>query len=118
MGEENSGLAGTIPKQTLANGEIEAFERSESLYLVIPPEGTRSRVERWKTGFYRIADRAGVPILLGFLDFGRRVGGLGHGLSPQRGRPLGHRCRAWRQRCRSLHSDARCAQLSDEHGTL
>jgi len=51
-------------------------ERDE-LLLLVPPEGTRSRGERWKTGFYYIAREAKVPIVLGFVDFGNKVGGLG-----------------------------------------
>lgn len=44
------------------------FDRSESLYIVITPEGTRKPVKHWKKGFYYIALKAGVPIALGFLD--------------------------------------------------
>lgn len=51
---------------------VEAFRRRERLFLAIAPEGTRRRVERWKTGFYRIAEGAGVPIVLGFFDNERR----------------------------------------------
>jgi 1-acyl-sn-glycerol-3-phosphate acyltransferase len=36
--------------------------------LCIPPEGTRKKVQRWKTGFYRIAHGAGVPIMLTVID--------------------------------------------------
>lgn len=56
---------------------IEAYRNSGDLVVLIPPEGTRSRVERWKTGFYHIAHGADVPILLGFLDAGRRQLGFG-----------------------------------------
>ena len=49
----------------------------EELVILIPPEGTRSRVERWKSGFYYIALGAGVPIQLGFIDAGRRQLGFG-----------------------------------------
>ena len=44
---------------------------------MVPPSGTRSKVLYWKTGFYHIANGAGVPIVLGFLDYGRKVGGVG-----------------------------------------
>jgi 1-acyl-sn-glycerol-3-phosphate acyltransferase len=44
--------------------------------VLIPPEGTRSRVERWKTGFYHIANNADVPILMGYLDASRKEAGL------------------------------------------
>jgi len=53
------------------------YSRSEELVLLIPPEGTRSKVERWKSGFYYIALGAGVPIQLGFIDAGRRELGFG-----------------------------------------
>jgi len=43
----------------------------------IAPEGTRNRVDRWKTGFYRIAEECGVPIVPVFLDYKRRVMGAG-----------------------------------------
>jgi hypothetical protein len=39
-------------------------------------------VRRWRTGFYHIARGAEVPIILGFLDFERKVGGLGEVLWP------------------------------------
>jgi 1-acyl-sn-glycerol-3-phosphate acyltransferase len=53
------------------------FEERDELLLLVPPEGTRSRGERWKTGFYFIAREANVPIVLGFLDYGRKRGGFG-----------------------------------------
>jgi len=56
---------------------IEQFQRHKSLILVVPPSGTRKRVLYWKTGFYHIANGAGVPIVLGFLDYRRKIGGFG-----------------------------------------
>ena len=47
------------------------------LQLVVPPEGTRGKVRHWKTGFYFIALQAQVPIILAYMDYGRKVGGLG-----------------------------------------
>lgn len=55
---------------------VEQFRQQDQLVILIPPEGTRSKVERWKTGFYRIADLAEVPILLGFIDTSRKELGL------------------------------------------
>jgi 1-acyl-sn-glycerol-3-phosphate acyltransferase len=49
------------------------FERSRQMILAIAPEGTRARVERWKTGFYHIATAARVPILPVALDWGTRT---------------------------------------------
>lgn len=61
----------------LVGSMVEEFERRDDFYLVIPPEGTRSRVEYWKSGFYHIALQAKVPVLPGYLDFRRKVGGFG-----------------------------------------
>lgn len=43
--------------------------------LVITPEGTRKKTDHWKSGFYHIARKAGIPIVLGYLDYARKVGG-------------------------------------------
>lgn len=56
---------------------IEELEKRDDFYLVIPPEGTRKRAEHWKSGFYRIALGAKVPIVPGFLDYRDKVGGFG-----------------------------------------
>jgi 1-acyl-sn-glycerol-3-phosphate acyltransferase len=61
---------------------VAEFERAESLVIVIPPEATRGHTDHWKSGFYRIASAAGVPIVCGYLDYGRRVGGFGQVVWP------------------------------------
>ena len=60
----------------LVQQTIDTFNAHDKLVITIPPEGTRSRVEQWKTGFYYIALGAKVPIALGFLDYKRKVGGF------------------------------------------
>lgn len=50
--------------------------------LVIAPEATRERAAAWKSGFYRIAQDAHVPIVLGFLDGPTRRGGFGPTIEP------------------------------------
>ncbi len=47
------------------------------LQLIVPPEGTRRGTRYWKTGFYYIAAGAGVPIMMAYLDYDKKVGGLG-----------------------------------------
>ena len=56
---------------------VEAFRERDELIMVIPPEGTRKKSSYWKTGFYHIARGANVPIVMGFLDYRRKVGGIG-----------------------------------------
>lgn len=55
----------------------EAVRNADKMYLVIAPSGTRSKRDHWKSGFYHIAKAANAPILLAFLDYGRKQGGLG-----------------------------------------
>ena len=47
------------------------------LQLIVPPEGTRSGTRYWKTGFYYIAAGASVPIVMAYLDYDKKIGGLG-----------------------------------------
>jgi 1-acyl-sn-glycerol-3-phosphate acyltransferase len=56
---------------------VAAFNSREKFIVAIMPEGTRSKVREWKTGFYRIAQEAEVPIVLVRFDYGRRVMGIG-----------------------------------------
>jgi len=59
-----------------------AFAANDSLVLTVPAEGTRSYVPHWKSGFYHIALKAQVPIVLGYLDYARKRGGFGPELIP------------------------------------
>jgi 1-acyl-sn-glycerol-3-phosphate acyltransferase len=61
---------------------VEKFNNSESLFIVITPEGTRKPVRHWKKGFYYIAHQAQVPIALGYLDYSRKEGGVGKVIFP------------------------------------
>ena len=47
------------------------------LQLIVPPEGTRSKTRYWKTGFYYIAQTAGVPIVMAYMDYSTKRSGLG-----------------------------------------
>jgi 1-acyl-sn-glycerol-3-phosphate acyltransferase len=47
------------------------------LQLIVPPEGSRSKVRYWKTGFYHIAVGAQVPIVLAYMDYQKKISGLG-----------------------------------------
>ena len=61
---------------------IDEFARRKEFILTIAPEGTRSKSAKWKTGFYQIALGAGVPIVVGMMDYARRTGGLGPAIMP------------------------------------
>jgi 1-acyl-sn-glycerol-3-phosphate acyltransferase len=55
---------------------VEAFAAADRFVVVIPPEGTRGEVSRWKSGFYHIAHGAKVPLVLAFIDYKRREIGV------------------------------------------
>lgn len=60
----------------------EEFARRDSFMLTIAPEGTRSAVARWKTGFYHIAMQAKVPLVIGMMDYARKRVGLAEAFFP------------------------------------
>lgn len=66
----------------LVGQAVDLFRQHGALYLALAPEGTRKKVERWKTGFYRIAEGAGVPVVPVALDYRRRVALIGQPLQP------------------------------------
>jgi 1-acyl-sn-glycerol-3-phosphate acyltransferase len=59
--------------QDFVSTSVAAFAARDRMVLVIAPEGTRRKVERWKTGFYHIAHGAGVPIVPVALNWGSRA---------------------------------------------
>ena len=61
--EKNSSLTDSLAAE---------FDRRDRMQLAITPEGTRKPVKEWKKGFYYIALKAGVPILLVGLDYGKK----------------------------------------------
>ena len=74
-------LGGIGINRTKSGNKVETaanlFQEKEELIIIIPPEGTRKRVEKWKTGFYHIAKAAKVPVSLGYLDYKNKIGGVG-----------------------------------------
>lgn len=70
------GRAGSAVDQAVA-----LFEENDSFYFGLAPEGTRTKVPFWKSGFYRIAMAADVPVVPGFLDFGTRRIGFGEAIT-------------------------------------
>ena len=69
-------------RQSLVKQMADALVAADSMCLVVPVEGTRGYVTHWKSGFYHIARLAGVPIVMSFLDYSRKIGGIGPALVP------------------------------------
>ena len=55
---------------------VKYFNEAESLFMVFTPEGTRSYSPNWKKGFYYIAEKANVPIYIGYMDYEKKIGGF------------------------------------------
>jgi len=55
---------------------VDTFDKSEQMIVALAPEGTRSQVRKWKTGFYHIALGAKVPIVLGYIDYAKKQVGF------------------------------------------
>ncbi|MBO6050661.1 MAG: 1-acyl-sn-glycerol-3-phosphate acyltransferase [Bacteroidales bacterium] len=58
------------------------IKNTDEIAFLIAPEGTRTRVDKWKKGFYKIAQLAEVPLLLGYLDYRSKRGGVGPVIYP------------------------------------
>jgi len=74
-------LGGVPVNRTSTHGLVEQvaelFRARDRLVLGLSPEGTRKRVEKWRTGFYHIAVEAQVPIIPVYLDYGNKILGIG-----------------------------------------
>lgn len=77
------------------------FGRSERLVLALAPEGTRSRTDHWKSGFYHAARAARAPIAMASLDYGRKEIVLGGTFHP------GEDIEAAFERIRAFYADRR-----------
>ena len=55
---------------------LNAFATRPTFHMCFTPEGTRSKTDHWKSGFYRLALAADVPVGLGFIDFARKEAGI------------------------------------------
>lgn len=73
-----TGAIGVNRKKTKNNLTDYAIEllKANRMVILVPAEGTRKRVDKWRTGFYRIAMETGLPISLGYLDYQKKEAGV------------------------------------------
>lgn len=69
-------------KISMVDVMVDLINEHEQMIMMVTPEGTRKHVARWKTGFYRVAERANVPIILGYLDYTSKTAGIGPIIDP------------------------------------
>ena len=55
---------------------VEEFNKRRAFQLAITPEGTRKRTDTWKRGFYYIAQKAQVPIMIAYFDYAKKEAGF------------------------------------------
>lgn len=60
----------------LTDFAIELMKERKKLVLLVPAEGSRKWVKKWRSGFYHIARASGRPISLGYLDYGKKEAGV------------------------------------------
>lgn len=79
-------LGGVPVDRSAATGLVDELAAragsGEHFHLVLAPEGTRKAAKYWKSGFYRIAAQAQVPIVMGFCDGPSKMMGFGPALVP------------------------------------
>lgn len=68
--------------QNLVEQVAQSFAAGTPMALAVPAEGTRGATPYWRSGFYHIAAAAKVPIVLSYLDYGARRGGIGIRIAP------------------------------------
>ncbi|MEI7595200.1 MAG: 1-acyl-sn-glycerol-3-phosphate acyltransferase [Bacteroidota bacterium] len=64
-------------KNTIVKDSIESLAKRKRFYLLITPEGTRKLVKTWKKGYYHISYEAKVPIVVSYLNYEKKEGGVG-----------------------------------------
>jgi 1-acyl-sn-glycerol-3-phosphate acyltransferase len=94
---------GGIPVQggakAIVSTMVSTFKATDGLVLAIAPEGTRAGGSAWKSGFWRIADGADVPVIMGFVDGNAKQMGFGPCLRVN-GDP-----EAWMGQARAFYAD-------------
>lgn len=53
----------------LVDQVADIYKKEDQFIIAIAPEGTRKNVQKWKTGFYHIAVKAGIPIVMASMDY-------------------------------------------------
>jgi 1-acyl-sn-glycerol-3-phosphate acyltransferase len=63
-------------KTSVSDQMVGYFKNRKSFQLAVTPEGTRKRTNKWKSGFYYIAEKAEVPIALAHIDYAKKEVGI------------------------------------------
>lgn len=67
-------------RKSMVESMSDLYQKNKDLVLIVTAEGTRAKVDEWKSGFYHIAKNAQVPIALGYLNYKEKIAGIGKDL--------------------------------------
>lgn len=67
---------------SLVDAMVQIFNEHNQMVMLVTPEGTRKYQPKWRKGFYFTALQAGVPIVLGYLDYSKKEAGVGPVIYP------------------------------------
>lgn len=63
-------------RKSMVDYMVDLFSKNKDLVLIVTAEGTRKKVENWKSGFYHVAKSAKVPLALGYLNYEKKIAGI------------------------------------------
>ena len=69
-------------RPSMTDAMADLFSKNKELVVMVTPEGTRKLRTEWKSGFYTVAVKAGVPVGLGYLDYAKKEAGVGKMVYP------------------------------------
>lgn len=64
-------------RSNMVDFAVSVLRNADHLYMLNTPEGSRSWAEKWKTGFFYMAEKAEVPIILAYCDYEKKMAGIG-----------------------------------------
>ncbi len=82
IGIDRSPKDGMSKRESTVAAMVDLFSKYDEFCMLVTPEGSRSRREKWKTGFYHIAKGANVPIALSYADYDLKKCGVGKIIHP------------------------------------
>jgi len=93
------GIAVQGGSKAVVSTMVSTFNQADALVLAVAPEGTRAGGSAWKSGFWRIADGADVPVLMGFVDGAKKQLGFGPCLR------VNGDAKSWMDKARAFYGD-------------
>ena len=69
-------------RKSMVEAMASLFDEHKRIAVVVTPEGSRSLRTEWKTGFYYVAQTAGVHVCCGYLDYRKKEAGVGMEVLP------------------------------------